>query len=182
MRKSWFLIATVFMVAVSLNGTALGFMTQHLSIPGNAFLPASDNFSYTREGSDIVPSDDSSHVWFAPLYLPDGARIGDLSLAAIICGNLTSSTEVDIGIWERDLATQAQTELVHLDIDGDTYECTLVGNPPPKFDILNIIDTESKTYFITVEGLTGGEFSKFGSLQLRAVRIAYYVSAGFNLD
>lgn len=66
----------------------------------------------------MVPSNDVGDVWYAPLYLPDGARINMSSLAAIICGNLTSDTEVDIGIWERNLGTQELTELVHLDIDG----------------------------------------------------------------
>lgn len=65
---------------------------------------------------------------------------------------------------------------------GQDYSCTLVGNAPLKLDVYKFIDNETKTYFITVEGLTGAEFSRLGSLRLRAVRIAYYMSAGFLLD
>ena len=182
MKKLMIITITVFFLAVTVNGVAFGGMTKYLSIPGNAFVPFSDDFSYTREGSDVVPANDVSDIWFAPLYLPSGANINKSSLAAMICGTRTKSTAVDIGIWERGLGPRGGlNELVHLDIDGTDNNCVLVGNPPSKFDINQIIDNERNAYYIAVEGLTGAEFSPDGSLRLRVVRIAYYVSAGFKL-
>lgn len=178
MRKLMIVTVTAFFLVVAANGAALGAMIEYLSIPGIAFLPLDENYVFDREGSDLVPANAESNIWFAPLYLPDGVRLSVTGLGAIICGFRTPATEVDIKLWERDFVTSAQTQLVLLEIDGYDGNCTLFQNPL-QIETLKIVDNEKKTYFITVEGLTGGEFTLSGNLRLRAVRVGYYVKARF---
>ena len=192
MRKLMILPVVCFFFLIAGNGAALGeYLTKYLSIPGNAFLPASGRYFFERYSSDIAPKGDSSNAWFAPLILPDGARIGSWGLSAMICGSFTDATSVDIGIWERDIGELGTlTELVHLNIDDPAYNCTLVSSSPTSGmdttkgialspiippEIFKTIDNRTKTYFISVDGLTGAEFSLLGTLTLRVVRIEYSV-------
>lgn len=126
--------------SVSTGAVSLKNKTSYLSIPGNAFLPATDTDQYTRLFDGTVTADSDGILFYARANLPEGAEIQ----SAIVYGNAAAGSET-WQFWEH--ATDATTTVSLASENINTAET----------GISTTVDNSSNDYFINTSSLDTGD-------------------------
>lgn len=148
--------------SLNLNGSVP--TSGHVSVAASTFLPTSDLAVYEKTFNELYPvdDDDASERYYAPVVLPDGARVTNLTAAFEAQGGATVHLRLDY------------TPITNGSNNSQVYKLAEVlssaGSSPQATDAFaHTVDNGANVYFLVVD-LVGGAGAK-----LRGVSIAYDV-------